>query len=131
MWTFREFPAFFRRRNWGKSSSFRVRLTLVLTLVVFSVTVLALYYAQRTQQVAYQRNLQDKFQSRIGFLLGVQEARQAEVSDRCRSLAKSVRIQAALEEQDVEDLYAIARIELGDVLADGNGQSINRTGTPL
>jgi PAS domain S-box-containing protein len=130
MWTFREHAAIFHGRNWGKSSSFRIRLTLVLTLVVFSVTVLALYYAQWTQQVAYQRNFQDKFQSRLGYLLGLQEARQDEVSQQCRSLAKSVRIQAALEEQDMEDLYAIAKIELGDVLDDGSGKLSNRPGTP-
>ena len=85
--------------------------------VISVVTALVLYFAQNNLQSAYDQRLKDEFQSRVAFNLGEREARQAAVSEQCRLLAKSVRIRAALEEDDVEDLYLNARIELRDILA--------------
>lgn len=110
----------------GTSLSFRVRLTIALMFVVSTVTVLALYIAQRSVQATYQRGLQDEFQSRLGFMHGMESARQVAVSERSRLLARAPRISAALEENDVEDLYANARVELRDVLEEGGGQPEDR-----
>jgi PAS domain S-box-containing protein len=118
-----------KQANLSPALGFRIKLTLLLMLVVFGSTILALYITLRTEQAAYQHSLQDKFQSRLGFLLGAQGARETEVAERCRSLAQSVRIQAALEEGDVEDLYANAAIELRDVLDDGNAPLPNQPAT--
>ena len=101
--------------------SFRLKLSLLLMLVVTTVTLLALYVTQRTEQASAQQSLHDDFQSRLGFLLGAQETRQAEVAEQCRLLARNVRISAALEEDpvDIDDLYAVAEVELRDVLEHG------------
>ena len=101
--------------------SFRARLTIAMMFVICSITVIALYIAQRSAQATYQRGMQDEFQSRLGFMHGTEHARQTAVSERSRLLARSPRISAALEENDVEDLYANARVELRDVLEQGDG----------
>ncbi len=115
----REVSAFLEKLNRGTILGFRLKLTLLLTLIVSTATLLTLYFTQRTEQLAFQQSLEDRFQTRLGFLLGAQDAQEAEISSRCRQLTKVVRIQAALEEQDVEDLYTVAQIELRDVLDDG------------
>jgi len=129
MWTSNETHV--SRLSEGTPFRFRTRLTLFLMLGVLIATIVAIYWAQRSEQITSERSLQEQFQSRLGFLLGAQNARQAAVSEQCRSLAHVVRIQAALEEGDVEDLYANARIELRNVLEDGGIPSSNRsTGPP-
>lgn len=111
-------------------TGFRLRLQLTMMLVVSVATALALYFAQRNVQTAYGQRMKDEFQSRLGFHLGEREARQSAVSERCRQLAKSVRIRAALEEDDVEDLYLNATVELRDVLAGENTQSLRPSAMP-
>jgi PAS domain S-box-containing protein len=130
MWTFHEMPDIYRRLNWGIPFSFRVKLTIVLMVVVFAVTICVLYFAQRAEQTTYQQNLKEQFHSRLAFLFGAQDARDAEVSEQCRALARVVRIQAALEEGDVDDLYANAKIELRNVMEDENPSLNNSTAAP-
>ena len=76
---------------------FRVKLLAAMMLVLFAITAAVLWLAQRNAEAAVERNLQNEFQSRLGFLLGSQETRRAAIAERCRMLAKSVRIRAALE----------------------------------
>ena len=99
------------------AGNFRLRLLVAMMLIVSAVTALVLYFAERNLAAGVRQNLQQEFQSAVGTLLGVQEARLAAITERCRALAKSVRIRAALEEGDVEDLYLNARVELRDLLA--------------
>ena len=107
------------------SVGFRAKLMLSMMLVVLVLTLLALYFAQRHLQAQNERSLHDEFQGRLGYLHGAQESRHASVAERCRLMARSVRIRAAIEEDDLEDLYAIARIELRDVLATGRAPNPN------
>ena len=106
-----------RPRKDAGAGNFRLRLLVAMMLIVSAVTALVLYFAERNLAAGVRQNLQQEFQSAVGALLGVQEARLAAITERCRALAKSVRIRAALEEGDVEDLYLNARVELRDVLA--------------
>ncbi len=85
--------------------------------VVILVTGLALVLVHRNFQEEATQSANDDFQARLGFLLGSAEARRLAVSQRCASLARSVRIRAALEEDLVDELYLNARIELREVLA--------------
>jgi signal transduction histidine kinase len=89
-----------------------------MTLVVFVVTAVVLFTVQRRAEGDVQANLQREFQTEFNALLGVQKTRLSAISARCRSLARAVRIRAALEENDIPDLYANAAIELRDLLAD-------------
>jgi PAS domain S-box-containing protein len=99
------------------AAAFRQRLRIALMVVVGSITVITLTIAQRRVQDDAQRTLQNEFQSRLGYLLGVQETRRTAIAERCSALARSVRIRAALEENDIEHLYGIAEIELRDVIS--------------
>ena len=105
-----------RLRKEGGAGNFRLRLLLAMMLIVSAVTALVLYFAERNLAAGVRQNLQREFQSEVGTLLGVQEARLAAITERCRALAKSVRIRAALEEGDIEDLYLNARVELRDMI---------------
>ena len=103
------------------SASFRTKLTLAIMLIVFAVTALVLVVARRTAEAGVQEQLQREFQGEFAALFAVQETRRAAVTERCRTLARAVRIRAALEENDVKDLYANGAVELRDLLAGGAG----------
>src|SRR5690349_13352746 len=100
--------------------SFRVRVLLALMLVVVVVTGTTIYLAERNAQERYQEALEAKFQEQMRLFSGLQEARRRAILDKCRALAHSVRLQAALEEEDVEDLYRNALAELQGVYTPGN-----------
>ncbi len=106
-----------RPRTDAGAGKFRLHLRVAMMLTITAVTALALYFAERNLAAGVRQNLQREFQSEVGALLGAQEARLAALTERCRALAKSVRIRAALEEGDVADLYLNARVELRDLLA--------------
>ena len=106
-----------RPRTDAGTGKFRLHLRVAMMLTITAVTALALYFAERNLAAGVRQNLQREFQSETGALFGVQEARLAALTERCRTLAKSVRIRAALEEGDVADLYLNARVELRDLLA--------------
>ena len=108
-----------RPRKDAGAGSFRLRLLVAMMVIVSAVTALVLYFAERHLAAGVRQNLQQEFQSAVGALLGVREARLAAITERCRALARSVRIRAALEEGVVEDLYLNARVELRDVLESG------------
>jgi len=101
--------------------SFRVRVLLALMLVVVVVTATTIYLAERNAQERYQEVLDAKFQEQMRLFSGLQEARRRAILDKCRALAHSVRLQAALEEEDVEDLYRNALAELQGIYTPGNG----------
>jgi len=86
-----------------------------MMVCILAVTGIVLFIAERNSQASYQEALQQKFQSKIAFELGLEEGRQAAVEERCRLLARSVRIRAALQEDDVQDLYDNATVEMPDV----------------
>ncbi|HZJ15566.1 MAG TPA: hypothetical protein VFD27_10970, partial [Chthoniobacteraceae bacterium] len=97
-------------------ASFRGKLLVAMMLVVFTITALVLYFAQHRVEADLRRDLERQFQSELGFLLGAQEERRAAIAARCRTLARSVRIRAAFEEDEYSDLYLNAAVELRDVL---------------
>lgn len=97
-------------------ASFRVKLLGAMMLSISALAAGVLYFAQQGAEEQAQQNLQREFQSELGFLLGAQRARHVAIAERCRRMARSVRIRASLEEDDVGDLYRNAEIELRDVL---------------
>ncbi len=92
-------------------------------LVVVAVTSVILYVAERNLRRENQQTLEAQFQNEVRGYLALQEARLAGINERCRTLSRAVRLRAALEERDVDDLYRNALTELRDVLsADENGE---------
>ena len=90
-------------------------------LVVVAITAGVLWFAQRKAEVSVRENLQQRFQEEFRMRAEAAETRNAAIAERCRVLARSVRIRAALEEDDREDLYLNAAVELRDILAETGG----------
>jgi signal transduction histidine kinase len=102
---------------------FRLKLLIAMMLVVVAVTSVSLYVAERNLRRENQQRLEAQFQNEVRGYLALQEARLAGTNERCRTLSRAVRLRAALEERDVDDLYRNALTELRDVLsADENGE---------
>ena len=101
--------------------SFRTKLMIAMMLVVFAVTALALFFAQRNLTANVKRDLQREFQSELASLHAIQGARHATLAELCRTLARKPRIHAALEDNALDLLYPSARDELRDVLANDEG----------
>jgi len=97
-------------------SGFRVKLMAAMMLVVSVVTALALYYANRNLELSVERSLQQQFRAELTALHNIQQLRLAALVERCRTLVRRPRIQAALEDGALDLLYPSARDELRDVV---------------
>lgn len=94
-----------------------------MMLVVFALTALGLYLAQRKVAIEAARDLQQDFRNELATLHGVQEMRYAALAERCRALAMRPRIHAALEDNALDLLYPTARDELREILTTNSGGS--------
>ena len=92
--------------------TFRVKLLIALMLIVVTVTGSTLYMAERNVQARYQESLDLQFQAQMRLFAALQDTRLGVIMGKCRTLSHSVRVRAALEERDVEDLYQNALTEL-------------------
>ena len=81
-------------------------------------------------QARYQESLDVQFQAQMRLFTALQETRLGAITEKCRALSHSVRLRAALEERDVEDLYRNALTELqgvfGGVAQDKNDPDTSR-----
>lgn len=111
--------------------NFRIQLLLSLILLVVLVTGTTIYLTERNAQGRYQEALDATFQEQMRLFSGLQDARRRAILDKCRSLSHSVRLQAALEEKDVEDLYRNALTELQGIYHPGTntGEGMETQGT--
>ena len=87
-----------------------------MMLVVFAVTAATVYFAEENRSSNQQRLLDAQFANRVRPFLATQEARARAIKGKCWTLAQAVRLRAALEERDPEDLYQNARAELSELL---------------
>jgi class 3 adenylate cyclase len=99
-----------------RSSSFRTKLLAAIAVVAAAATLAAMLPAQRALQASHERFLHERFHQQAAFARQLQERRIASVAERCRALAGSVRLLAALAEGDIELIYDNARDELRAVL---------------
>ena len=88
-----------------------------MMLVVSAVTSVTLYLAGKNLRQKHQEMLNVRFQNEVRSFLALQETRLAALNEKCKALSHSVRLRAALEERDVDDLYHNALAELRDLLA--------------
>jgi len=91
-----------------------------MMLVVLAVTGATLYLAENNLRANQQNVLNVQFENQVRSFLAVQEAQSRAITERCRALSRSVRLRAALEERDIDDLYRNALTELQGVF-NGNG----------
>lgn len=103
---------------------FRAKLLLAMMLVVAAVTGATLYLAEKSLRANHDAALEAQFQNQVRSFLAMQEAQSSEIADKCRALAHSVRLRAALEERDFDDLYRNALPELQAVFAEPNSNQL-------
>ncbi len=96
--------------------SFRVKLVAAMMLVVAGVTGATLYVAKDRMEAAHERMSEIQFRNQIELFNRMRESRLERVREKCRELTRSVRVAAALEEEDLELLYNLAQDELTPVL---------------
>ena len=87
-----------------------------MMLVVLSLTIFGLYFAQRNVAATAERNLQENFQAELSSLHRLQELRHSALAERCRQLVGKPRIHAALEDNALDLLYPSAKDELRDLM---------------
>ncbi|HEY2799959.1 MAG TPA: hypothetical protein VGI85_05150, partial [Chthoniobacterales bacterium] len=92
-----------------------------MMVVVFAITAATCYLAEQNRRANQQRLLDASFNNHVQAFLALQESRSRAIKAKCWTLAQAVRIRAALEERDVEDLYQNARTALGEILGRANG----------
>jgi len=89
-----------------------------MMLVVLAATGATLYLAENNLRANHQNVLDIQFKNQVHAFLALQEAQSSAILERCRALSRSVRLRAALEERDVDDLYRNALSELQGVFDD-------------
>jgi signal transduction histidine kinase len=103
--------------RWPRIRSFRTKLLFSMLLVVFGISAGAVYFAENRATTNVEENLQRQFQHELNALHQLQEARSADLIERCRALSWRSRIHAALEDNALDLLYPSAEGELQDLLA--------------
>ena len=88
--------------------SFRGRLLVAMMVVVSAITAAILAINEHNADASSHREIEAQFQGQLGELLVAQEKRQAPARESCQRLVRSVRIRAALAEDDTELLYTAA-----------------------
>ena len=86
-----------------------------MMLIVLAITGATGYVAENNLRANQERLLNAQFQNQLRSFLAVQNLRSNAVADKSRDVSRSVRLRAALEEKDVDDLYRNALAELQDV----------------
>src|SRR5256886_6333868 len=86
-----------------------------MMLIVLAITGATVYLAENNLRANQQRLLNAQFQNQLRSFLAVQNLRSGAVAEKCRNVSRSVRLRAALEEKDVDDLYRNALAELQEV----------------
>ena len=108
----------------ARVAGFRTKLLVAIMLVVSTVTLLALYFAQRRLAANVEDDLQREFRGELAAFDRAQEVRRVALVERCRALVRKPRIRAALEDDALDLLYDAAADELVDVMirpGDGAG----------
>ncbi len=99
-------------RKFAETMSFRVRVLVAMMVVVLAVTIATLYLAENNLRANQEKVFDIQFQNQVRSLVRAQETQSRAITERCRVASYSVRLRAALEESDVDDLYRNALTEL-------------------
>ncbi|MES2695826.1 MAG: hypothetical protein V4773_20295, partial [Verrucomicrobiota bacterium] len=100
----------------SRVAGFRPKLLIAMMLVVSAVTLLGVYFAERSLVANVEDDLQREFTAQIEALERARDVRRAMLVERCRSLVRRPRIRAAFEDDALDLLYEAARYELQDVM---------------
>ena len=103
--------------RWPRIRSFRTKLLLSMLALVFVINAAAVYFAESSATASVEEILQRQVQHELNALHQLQEARSADLIERCRALSWRSRIHAALEDNALDLLYPSAEGELHDLLS--------------
>ena len=109
--------------NLTAALSFRAKLLLAMMFIVLAVTIATVYLAEENRRANQERALDAQFQNQVQSFLKIQETQSGAITEKCRALSRGVRIRAALEERDVDDMYRNALTELDGIL-EHSGDSV-------
>lgn len=101
---------------------FRAKLLVAMMVIVSTITLVAVYVAQRHLARAYEQELRREFQAELAALHEVQQLRDSALAERSRTLVRRPRIHAALEDDALDLLYPSAKDELRDIMAADDDQ---------
>ncbi len=101
----------------ARVAGFRTRLFAAIMLVVTVVTLLALYFAERSLVANVAEDIEREFEGQVAALRHAQDVRSAALVERCRALVRKPRIRAAFEDDALDLLYPTAEDELRDITA--------------
>jgi len=99
-----------------------------MMFVVLAVTTATVYLAEENRRTNHQQELDAQFQNQVQSFLKIQEAQSQAITEKCRALSHAVRVRAALEERDVDDMYqnALAEFESVPGTSPGNPSDVAR-----
>jgi class 3 adenylate cyclase len=97
--------------------SFRSKLLLAMMLVVVGVTAATLFVTQQYVQTSYHNLFHDQFASQLRLFTEMQSFRLSTATNKCLALAKSVRLQEALQADVAKDIAEEIQFELKEVLS--------------
>jgi signal transduction histidine kinase len=100
----------------SRVAGFRLKLLVAMMLITSGVTLLALYFAERSLAANVEEDLRREFQGELAAFDRAQEVRRAALVERCRALVRKTRIRAALEDDGIDLLYDNAGPELADLV---------------
>lgn len=98
-------------------AGFRTKLLAAIMLLVTALTLLALFFAQRSLAGGFEEDLQREFHGELAAIDRTQELRRGALVERCRGLVRRPRIRAAFEDDALDLLYPNAADELRDLVA--------------
>ena len=102
-------------------AGFRTRLRVATMIVVSVVTLLGLYFGERSLASNVEDDLRREFQAELAALRNTRAIRHAGLVERCRTLVRRSRIQSALEDDALDLLYPSAENELRDIMVSPAG----------
>ncbi len=101
----------------SRVAGFRTKLLAAIMLLVTILTLLALFFAQRSLAAGFEEELQRQFQGELAAIDRAQQLRRGALVERCRALVRRPRIRAAFEDDALDLLYPNAADELRDLVA--------------
>lgn len=102
-------------------AGFRTRLRVATMVLVSGVTLLGLYFGERSLASNVEDDLRREFQAELGAVRSARAIRHAGLVERCRTLVRRSRIQSALEDDALDLLYPSAENELRDIMVSPAG----------
>jgi signal transduction histidine kinase len=115
----------------ARVAGFRTKLLVAMMIIVSGVTLLALYFAQRSLVANFEEGLQREFQGELAAFDQAQEVRRAVLVERCRILVRRPRIRGSFEDDALDVLYANAEDELRDIIARPGAAPVESTARGL